>query len=314
MGDATPVEERTGFQSGSLFAFDTEQARYEIQWHSFPFWEERQSGVTYTCRVSATMSEPVTLHGVFGELDRFLSVMTILMGAHIRPRRLGVLQQSSAAMDVIASWGSDGPPRLMHHDMLVPLQSLGDDAPAVFSKWFSEWSRLSPSIEMFLSACSIRFSSVKFLCLVNGLEAFHRATQDGRILADDEFQRWRETLTGVVPTDMPEALREKVIANYEFANECSLATRLKCLLGDVLQLSKLEQTQTSRKSFIRLVVSDRNRLTHGSAPKGDLTRASQDLLLILLRLLLMRMGCKEDSISSAARRFPWSPLAGGLAE
>lgn len=312
LGDATPAEEGTGFRSGSLFAFDTERARYEIHWHSCPFWEERQSGVTYTYGVTAAMSEPVTLHGVCGELDKFLSLITLLMGARVRPRRLGVLQQSSAAMDVITSWGSERPPRLTHHDMLVPLHSLGGDAPAVFSKWFSEWSRLSPCIEMFLSASSIRFSSVKFLCLVNGLEAFHRATQDGRILSDDEFTCWREKLTAAVPSDMPEALREKIIANYEFANECSLAAHLKSLL-DVLQLSKLEQTQTTRKSFIRLVVTDRNRLTHGSPPKGDLTRVSQDLVLILLRLLLTRIGCK-DAISSAVRRFPWSPLAGGLSE
>jgi hypothetical protein len=148
-----------------------------------------------------------------------------------------------------------------------------------------------------------------------GLEAYHRATQGGTILSGEDFEYWQAKLITGLPPDMPPRLRQKLMSLYKYANECSLRTRLKVLLRKTLKLSKLEYTQENCNRFIDFVVENRNRLTHGTkAVEVDLVRPNQDLTTILLRLLLMHIGCGEDSIASAARRLPWSQLAGGHAE
>jgi hypothetical protein len=312
LADAMAHDSPTGCRSKILFAFETEAGRYEIHSDATSFFRERESGTAYTCTVLATMFNPLMLRGVIGELEKFLSLMTIFIGARVQPRRLCVRQlPESDEVDLIVPWGRNSVSSLSHHDMLVPLYNLGGGASSIFSKWFAEWPLLHQSTAMLLSACSTTYTAVKFLCLVSGLESFHRATQDGKYLSDVEFEHWRERLTSSLPGDMPAQLREKLERTYQYANECSLRTRLSDLLGNMLKRSKLQNSQRDRKSFVSFVIETRNRLTHGTGyPKADsdIIRASIDLTDVLLCLLLMRIGCSEELISCAARRLPWSSL------
>ena len=106
---------------------------------------------------------------------------------------------------------------------------------------------------------------------------------------------------------MPGPLREKLKGLYQYANEYSLRTRLTVLLRDVLKESTLPYSQKNGKNFVNNVVDARNRLAHGTQQvNGDLTRESADLTYVILRLLLMHVGCSEAAIASAVRRLPFS--------
>lgn len=136
-------------------------------------------------------------------------------------------------------------------------------------------------------------------------------------MADADFEYWRVQLTNALPRDMPSQLREKLETIYTYANERSLRTRLNALLSETLNVSRLENCQRDRKSFVSFVVGIRNRLTHGivsANADADLVPASIDLAIVFLRLLLARLGCSENLTASAARRFPWSVLARSGAE
>ena len=173
LGDAMTRDDHGHLQVRTLFAFDTGKGHYEISAHANPFFRERESGTAYTCSVLVTMTSPITLGQVFGELEKFLSLMTILVGVRVRPRRLGVCQRPKfTPIEIIASWSKKIDRSLTHWDMLVPLCNLGDGASLVFAKWFDQWHSTRESIAMFLTACSTTFTAVKFLCLVNGIESF----------------------------------------------------------------------------------------------------------------------------------------------
>lgn len=307
-------DKETAFQPRTIFAFQTETGHYELRCHSYPFFRERESGSAYTCMVLATMSRPLELQGVMAEIEKFVSLMTILVGARVRPRHLSVSQvPETEELEVIASWAKTSFRSLSHHDMLVPLYALGARAETVFSKWFADWALLRPSVAMLLTACSTTYTTASFLCLVSGLESFHRATMNGKYLPDEEFEGWHQKLSTALPRDMPPPLREKLEQTYVYANEVSLRSRLTALLRDVLGLPSLEYSQRDRKSFVGFVVNTRNQLAHGTAyPEKDpaLAYASLDLLSVLLRLLLSRVGCTEEAIGTAGRRLPFAPLSG----
>jgi hypothetical protein len=307
-------DKETAFEPRTIFAFQTETGHYELQCHAYPFFRERESGSAYTCTVLATMSEPLELPGVMAEIEKFVSLMTILVGALVRPRRVSVSQvPEKEQLEVIASWAKTSFRSLSHHDMLVPLYALGAQAEAVFSKWFADWAVLRQSVAMLLTACSTTYTTASFLCLVSGLESFHRATMNGKYLADEEFEGWQQKLSAALPRDMPPPLREKLEQTYAYANEVSLRSRLTALLRDVLGLPSLEYSQKDRKGFVGFVVNTRNQLAHGTAyPDKDQTLAhtSLDLKSVLLRLLLSRLGCSDETIGSAGRRLPAAPLSG----
>jgi hypothetical protein len=227
------------FSPETLFTFETETGRYELTAWGAPFFRERESGTRYTCSVFGKWLEPIMLEGLMRELEKLLSLLTLLFGDQARPRVLRVQEHDDAApLELIAIFTKrhDGNPT--HCDMPMPLCNLAERASAVFSKWFGEWDLLSHTVAMLLTACSTPFATATFLLLANAVEAFHRATQDDGLLPDEDFQRWREALSAGLPNGLPPKLREKLLGDIDHANECNLRARLKVLLLEVLKISK----------------------------------------------------------------------------
>jgi hypothetical protein len=317
LADAIP-EGTTAAVPTTLLEFKTKNGSYEITVQAFPFFRARESGNFYSCTVQAKMFNPIALPGVIAELEKFLALMTIFIGVHVKPRGLFVsLTPDAPRMELILSWTPSTTKDVSPHDMLVPFGHLGEAASAIFSNWFANWTLLYQSAAMFLTACSTTYTIVRVLSLVSGLEAFHRATQLGQYLPDQEFDRWREKLVAELPAEMLAELRDKLKRLYEFANEFSLRQRLKQLLRTDLKSWKPQDNSMSRNSFVELVVDVKNRLTHGTGyveVGADLFRVANDLTRILLRLLLMRVGCTESVISSAETRLPRSGLVSASTE
>jgi hypothetical protein len=303
------------FQAKTLFSFETAAGRHALLAHSFPYWKERETGVTYTCSFESEFSAPLALQGVARELEKFLSLATILTGTRARPRSVHLREQDEdmEPVELIATWGPEDGREIWPSDTLVPLAHLGPAAPDVFAKWYADWPLLRYCVEMFLSAFSVDFGVVKFVCLISGLEAFHRATEEGKLIAEDEFTAWRTKLVATLPPDMPSALRDRTQKTYEYLNEASLRARLRELLAKA-GVGRADYSQRSAKAFVEFVVNTRNQLAHGlQRPSNDMDviRANQDMTMLFLRLLLMRLGCGNDVIVTATRRLCWSRLVGG---
>jgi ApeA N-terminal domain 1 len=311
LGKVITPDDQTGFHERTLLAFDTRTGHWQISVYTNPFFRERESGTAYTCSVLTTLKSPVTLRDVFGELEKFLSFMTIIVGRPVRPRRLVVRQRRSPTpIEVIASWASKPDRSLITQwEMLAPLSNLAEGASQSFARWFDEWPSIRESVGLLLTACATSFAGVKFLCLISGIESFHRATRDGKVLPDAEFHLWRAKLESLLPKELPHSLREKLKNSYKYANECSLRKRLSTLLRDELKDSTLPYSQRDRNSFIEYVVNARNALAHGTEElRGNLSQESIDLTHILLRLLLMHIGCSDEAIATAVRRLPFCSL------
>ena len=318
---AQATEGTDPFHPRTLFTFQTETGHYELTAWAVPFFRERESGTSHTCAVLARWSNPVTLQGLMGELEKLLSLLTLLFGVRACPRVLSVHEHADTEpLELIALFTKKHDSNPTHWDMSMPLCNLAERASAVFSNWFAEWHLLSHTVAMLLTACSTPYATTGFLLLANAVEAFHRATQDDNLLPDEDFQRWRETLIAALPSGLPSKLREKLVGDIDHANECNFRARLKVLLFEVLKLPKsgtLPSSGTHPKNFIAFVVNARNSLTHAKRdpqPGPDLIPASQDLTAILVQLLLMRIGCADDSIRSAMLRLPRTHLARGLSQ
>jgi hypothetical protein len=271
----------------------------------------REFGELFLCVLAGNSIQPITLDQFEKEMEKLFSLMTILTGRSSRPRRITISGKSSGdwSADLVQTWRPSPSAELYPFDMLVPLESMGSRAATIFQKWFEDWPLLFPAVEMFLSSCAVTFPSVKFLCLATSVEAFHRATADGKIVPLTDFAPILSKLRDSLPADLPAPLREKLSDSYEFANECSLALRLKSLLRGVLRMAKADYSQTNAKSFIRRVVTARNALAHGREPEDNLSTLGYDLSAICLRLLLLHIGCSEEEIRVAVLRFPQTSLA-----
>lgn len=178
-------------------------------------------------------------------------------------------------------------------EQIMPYPQAQSIMDKLIGKFFGEYDNIAPPLELLMSIRYARAvtSEQYFLNIVHVMEAFHRRTQLGSDLSEDEHLKRVNNILETAPSEHKEWLALKLA----YSNEVSLRRRLKHYWDDMPELSA--KLPYSRTDFCDKVSNARNYLTHYSeALRARLPKPSalyflaHDLELLFEAYLLKWLG------------------------
>jgi hypothetical protein len=203
------------------------------------------------------------------------------------------------------------PRRFERSDFLMRYPQVSAAFPQMLRSWFTDSSDIRHALNLLFS--SIRepgaFLETRFLPIVQATEVFARAVLTGQIVEAAEYKRIRRNIVASIPADVPERLRESIVASLAFANEPRLADRLSTLAATVdAETAKLFCNDP--REYIRGIVNTRNFFTHYTSRYDRILQgieihwATLKLTTMLRVLILKRLGLPEPQLLEMFRVCP----------
>lgn len=186
------------------------------------------------------------------------------------------------------------------YSSLFTFTDIESEFASCIQNWYKKYEVLEPVCQLYFSALYGRFVylNLKFLCLVQALEAYHNRTTTNQELAPKEHDKRVFEILEAVPNEYKEWLQNELT----YSNEPNLRKRLKDLY-DTFSII-LKSLNTNRKSFINKVVNTRNYLTHydldlkRKGAKGkELFILTEKLRILIEMCLLKEIGFSLEEIN-----------------
>ena len=175
-----------------------------------------------------------------------------------------------------SSWSySTDEPKIYQHDMLFRFRQIQNDAERIINNWLEAYERINPTFDLYFSTqIGQPYLTVKFLALVQGLEAYHH--------------------------------REKNLAAYRQRKKGDRELYLREKIEDVIEPFKgVIGNEDKRGELIDEIVNTRNYLTHYKPEKESKAAKDEDLwnLCVNMELLfqlhfLQLIGFSREQIDS----------------
>jgi hypothetical protein len=205
---------------------------------------------------------------------------------------------------------SDFSKALLPHDMLFTLQELEESAENSVGKFFSNYDRLKPALDLYMSTLyhPDQLLRLRFLTLAQCAEAYHRVTMPGRYMADEQYNNGlRKLLWNTIPSEIDAPFRAALKNKLKYLNEYSLRKRIEALASKHTEI--IGKFLGSPDEFAESVSELRNKLTHpepssdalGKAGWKDMWRLSEKLALLLEACFLDEFGFRNDQIRDIVR-------------
>ncbi|MGO8061470.1 HEPN domain-containing protein [Rhizobium johnstonii] len=174
------------------------------------------------------------------------------------------------------------PPRIDNYRMLFRYPDISDSSQTIFARWFELYGVISPSINLYFSARAgaHKFLEGRFLSLAQAVETLHRRTSCETAMDLREFEELRVLLIAASPDKHKKWIEQKLA----FANEVSLASRLKKLLEP---FEERFGDKDHRKRVVRLIVDTRNYLTHYDVRSAEKAASGRNLVVLCEKLEAM---------------------------
>lgn len=214
-------------------------------------------------------------------------------------------------------------PNVTWHELIFNYRQLNGSLESKLQRWIGCFEKVDPSINLYFSVKmgDYRYLDAKFLALAQALESLHRRTRKGVVQPKAQFKVMKQKIVGSCPEEYREWLASKLV----YANEFSLAHRLKELISifssvfDVQDnregVENLGVKSNDEKSdsenielFVRTIVDTRNYYTHfDESGKRSIARGAQLASLVnrmelLMQLhLLFEMGFEVSELSSMVK-------------
>jgi hypothetical protein len=188
-------------------------------------------------------------------------------------------------------------------------RELLDAEPDALSKWFEVADSLQPVIDLFFTVLGGGLpSEAAYLLTIQAVEVHHRRTAPQALVDPELYASIRATLIDAVPANTPKAMREKLSGTLTYANEHSLAQRLKAMRSRLTDAFGPDPMGFD-KATIRSAVETRNYYTHyspaleASALKNaNLYKLTEAFQPLLFTLLLAELGLPLEDIRRHLQR------------
>jgi len=167
--------------------------------------------------------------------------------------------------------------------------------------WYKKYELLEPVCQLYFGALFGRFVylNLKFLCLIQALEAYHSRTTTNQELVSEEHDKRISKILESVPSEYKEWLNQEL----KYSNEPNLRRRLRDLYN-TFSLT-LKSLNIKKESFINKVVNTRNYLTHydvelkgKSAKRKELFVITEKLRILTEMCLMKELGLSIEEINS----------------
>ena len=204
-------------------------------------------------------------------------------------------------------------PKIRADKMLFRFSDIQDGAEGMINKWIENYEEYKDAFNLyFLAQLKPPLSwSVKFMSLVQGLEAYHRTKSDEKYMEDDEFKVERKK----VIKQFPKKDRNWFGAKLNYANELTLRHRIKKL---IVPFEKYIGGDREPR-LIDYIVDTRNYLTHYDSKSESKAAKGEDLYNLGIKLELLfelhfldLMGFSQDEIDSIVANNPILQWKGSL--
>lgn len=180
------------------------------------------------------------------------------------------------------------------------LPDISDNYDTVMKNWFTVSDEYSQALNLYFSIRYNRrmYMNNEFFSLVQAIEVYHRRNEEfeGIYLDPDDFDDYYNDLCGTIRSDFDNSFKQHLKdGTFEYANEYSLAKRMKELVRDIDNI--LEDIPMEFESNIRSIVNARNNLTH-EGDAGTSTNQLYEFSLILKALfealILIEIGIDKN--------------------
>lgn len=172
---------------------------------------------------------------------------------------------------------------------------------SVLRNWYTKLDMFEPVCQLYFGSHYGRFVylNLRFLCMVQALEAYHRVAVSNEELANQKHEERIASILNTTPLVHREWLRDKLV----YSNEPNLRKRLKILCN--MFPTTVKALIPARKLFINKVVDTRNYMTHydlalknKAANQKELFLITEELRVIVEMCLLHEVGFNTDEINS----------------
>jgi hypothetical protein len=193
-------------------------------------------------------------------------------------------------------------------DFLFRYPDVKDYFSNILSVWLTAHGTVRHALNLFFS--SLRepgvFLETRFLPIIQALEVYARADEQQTYIDPQMYTGLLPHIKSAIPTDIDKELRLAIVGRLEYANEYSLRTRLRRLIG-TMDSKTVKLFCSNASTFVGGVVDTRNYLTHYSDVPChvlggmDLHWATVKLRTMFSILLLKWIGLPETLIYKRAR-------------
>ena len=242
-----------------------------------------------------TINETVSLESMSATSNG----ITQIIGEDItRPAKINIYDPS-------VYYYSKDQPKIDRNQMLFGFSDIQDGAERMINKWIESYEQYEHTFNLYFLAQLRPQPSleVRFLSLIQGLEAYHRKSCDDKYMEDDEFK----TIRRRVIKEFPKKDRNWFGARLNYANELTLRDRIRRMV-DAFNNFFSEEEKTL---LINLIVDTRNYLTHYDSVLESDAAKGEDLYILCLKMELLfelhflyLMGFSAEQIQSIADNCP----------
>ena len=191
---------------------------------------------------------------------------------------------------------SEDNPEIYRHNMLFKFEEIQGDTENIINNWIKGYEQFAPAFHVYFWAQrdAYPYLEVRFLSLIQGLEAYHRRASNEKEMDEAEFEKISENLIEHCPENRKEWLKGKL----RYGNEVSLRKRIKRLIEP---FKDLFGNKEKRRKLVNRIVNTRNDLTHRSSNSEDI----EDLWILCQKMealfqlhFLLLIGFNQEEIRS----------------
>jgi hypothetical protein len=194
---------------------------------------------------------------------------------------------------------------LLPHDMLFALKELGESPDRFVGNFFSQYDRLRPALDLYMSILyhPDQLVRLRFLTLAQCAEGYHRVSMPGKYMEDEQYSNGlRKLFWDSIPDDIDPAFRAALKNKLRYLNEYSLRKRIETLASKHAEITS--KLLGPADGFAQSVSELRNKLTHpepssdvlGKAEWKELWHLSEKLALLMEACFLDEFGFTKDRI------------------
>lgn len=189
------------------------------------------------------------------------------------------------------------------HEMLFAFSAIKDNAQVVINNWINSYERISPALNLYFSTKqgAQKYLNGKFLALAQGLETYHRRTNNETLMDEEDFKGLVDKIIEQCPTENVGWLEGRL----KYGNEINLGKRIKRIIEP---FKEHLGNSKSRSKFIRSIVDTRNYFTHYSDDLKDSAAKTEDLWDLVLKMeaifqlhFLKLIGFSDDEIKQVVK-------------
>ena len=191
---------------------------------------------------------------------------------------------------------SEDNPEIYRHNMLFRFEEIQGNTENIINNWIKRYELFASAFHLYFWARrdAYPYLEVRFLSLIQGLEAYHRRASNEKEMDEIEFEKLIENLIELCPEERKEWLRGKL----RHGNEVSLRKRIKRFIEPFKDLFGNEK---KRRKLINRIVDMRNDLTHPSSNSEyieDLWVLCQKMEALFQLHFLQLIGFSQEEIRS----------------